>query len=57
MKTVFCRCRQCRGARKQRRNQAQIKRAQRHVRNAVRVNLARGDYEHLPTVAAAGYLA
>jgi len=36
--------------------QAQIKRAKRHVRNMVRVRLARGEYDDLPTVALGGYL-
>lgn len=36
MKTVFCRCRTCRAHRRRALNQAQIKRAQRHVRQARR---------------------
>lgn len=57
MKTVFCKCRQCKAYRKRAFNQARIKRAKRHVRQQRRINLARGNYERLPVVAAAGWLA
>lgn len=57
MKTVFCKCRQCKACRKRAFSQAIIKRAQRHVRQQRRIRLARGDYDSLPVVAAAGWLA
>lgn len=56
MKTIFCRCRHCRAHRKRGLARAQIKRAQRHGRQVVRVHLTRGEYDNLPTIVLAGYL-
>lgn len=57
MKTVFCKCRQCRLHRGTRTAQASIRRAKRHVRTATRIALKRGDDLSLPFKALAGYLA
>jgi len=59
MKVRVCHCRQCRYRRAANghvRDEA-IKAAKHNVRQTVRVNLMRGDYEHLPEVTRTIYYA
>jgi len=57
MKTVICRCTQCKAARKCRTVQARINRVKASNRNLVRISLAKGNFDSLPVKNVVGYLA
>lgn len=56
MKVLFCRCSQCKAARKGSYAQTHIKNAQRAARAEVKRALRCGEYNKLPIAIYAGYL-